>query len=86
MDVRTAVSQAVKVRVRPIYMSTFTSIFGMVPLVFFPGAGSELYRGLGSVVIGGLAMSTIFTLFLIPPLFSLVYSLGAALKRKRQKE
>ena len=49
--------------------------------VFFPGAGSELYRGLGSVVIGGLALSTVFTLFLIPALFSLVYSLGIRMKR-----
>jgi HAE1 family hydrophobic/amphiphilic exporter-1 len=81
MDVNRAIREAVKIRVRPIYMSTTTSIFGMVPLVFFPGAGSELYRGLGSVVIGGLAVSTVFTLFLIPALFSLVYSLESTIKR-----
>lgn len=81
MDVNSAIKEAVKIRIRPIYMSTTTSIFGMVPLVFFPGAGSELYRGLGSVVIGGLAVSTIFTLFLVPTLFSLVYSLGSALRK-----
>ncbi|MBW2169041.1 MAG: efflux RND transporter permease subunit [Deltaproteobacteria bacterium] len=80
MELHTAIKEAVRIRVRPIYMSTTTSIFGMVPLVFFPGAGSELYRGLGSVVIGGLAVSTIFTLFLVPALFSLVYSLGQAIK------
>ena len=40
-----------------------TSALGMLPLVIFPGAGSELYRGLGSVVIGGLLLSTLFTLF-----------------------
>lgn len=44
----------------------------MMPLVLFPGAGSELYRGLGSVVLGGLVLSTVFTLFLVPALFSLV--------------
>jgi HAE1 family hydrophobic/amphiphilic exporter-1 len=49
-----------------------------LPLVLFRGAGSELYRGLGSVVVGGLALSTVFTLFLIPALFSLV--LDARLK------
>jgi HAE1 family hydrophobic/amphiphilic exporter-1 len=76
-----AIREAVRIRVRPIYMSTTTSICGMIPLVFFPGAGSELYRGLGAVVIGGLALSTIFTLFLIPALFSLVYSFGSAMKR-----
>jgi HAE1 family hydrophobic/amphiphilic exporter-1 len=72
MEPRDAVHQAIQKRVRPIFMSTTTSICGMMPLVLFPGAGSELYRGLGSVVIGGLAVSTVFTLFLVPTLFSLV--------------
>jgi HAE1 family hydrophobic/amphiphilic exporter-1 len=53
-------------------MSVSTSVCGMLPLVLFPGAGSELYRGLGSVVVGGLLVSTFFTLFLVPALFSLV--------------
>jgi HAE1 family hydrophobic/amphiphilic exporter-1 len=56
-----AVIESVRTRLRPIYMSASTSIFGMMPLVLFPGPGSELYRGLGSVIIGGLAVSTIFT-------------------------
>ena len=56
---------------RPIFMSVITSVFGMLPLVLFPGAGSELYRGLGSVVIGGLLVSTIFTFFLVPTFLSL---------------
>ncbi len=66
-----AIPESVRTRVRPIFMSSATSIFGMLPLVLFPGAGSELYRGLGSVVIGGLALSTLFTLVLVPALFSL---------------
>lgn len=72
MERREAIREAVRNRIRPIFMSTTTSVFGMLPLVLFRGAGSELYRGLGSVVVGGLALSTIFTLFLIPALFSLV--------------
>jgi HAE1 family hydrophobic/amphiphilic exporter-1 len=72
LDIRQAVQEAVRLRVRPIFMSTFTSVFGMLPLVLFPGAGSELYRGLGSVVLGGLMVSTLFTLFLVPSLLSLV--------------
>jgi HAE1 family hydrophobic/amphiphilic exporter-1 len=68
MPHREAVSEATKSRLRPIYMTAATSIFGMLPLVVWPGTGSELYRGLGSVVLGGLAMSTIFTVFLIPSL------------------
>jgi HAE1 family hydrophobic/amphiphilic exporter-1 len=51
-------------------MSTLTSVFGMLPLVLFPGAGSELYRGLGSVVVGGLSLSAVLTLAIIPPLLS----------------
>ena len=48
-----------------------TSVFGMMPLVVFPGAGSELYRGLGSVVLGGLSLSAILTLAIVPPLLTL---------------
>lgn len=79
MSHRDAIRESVRTRIRPILMSTLTSVFGMLPLVLFPGAGSELYRGLGSVVVGGLAVSTIFTVFLIPPFFSLFLSLQEAL-------
>ncbi|WP_299444295.1 efflux RND transporter permease subunit [uncultured Rhodospira sp.] len=70
-----AIRQATANRVRPIFMSTLTSIMGMSPLVLFPGAGSELYRGLGTVVLGGLAMSALLTLIIIPALMSLVMGL-----------
>jgi HAE1 family hydrophobic/amphiphilic exporter-1 len=53
-------------------MSYFTSVLGMLPLAIGGGTGSELYRGLGATVVGGLAVSTIFTLFLVPTLLSLV--------------
>ena len=68
MNYREAVMESTKTRLRPIYMSASTSIFAMMPLVVAPGPGSELYRGLGSVVLGGLALSTIFTVFVIPSL------------------
>ncbi|MDR0453378.1 MAG: efflux RND transporter permease subunit [Deferribacteraceae bacterium] len=67
-----AISQAVNDRLRPIFMSAATSLFGMLPLVVFPGPGSELYRGLGSVILGGLTVSTVFTIFMIPALLSLL--------------
>ena len=70
-----AISESIRTRIRPIFMTTTTTVFGLSPLVFFPGAGSELYRGLGSVVLGGLLVSTFFTLFLIPTLFSLMIDL-----------
>ena len=78
---REAIREAVRNRMRPIFMSVSTSTLGMLPLVLFPGAGSELYRGLGSVVMGGLLVSTLFTLFLVPALFSLTLDLRAALAR-----
>jgi HAE1 family hydrophobic/amphiphilic exporter-1 len=68
---REALREAVSDRVRPIFMSTLTSVMGMAPLVLFTGPGSEIYRGLGSVVVGGLAVSTVFTLLLVPAVFSL---------------
>ncbi|MGD2107968.1 MAG: efflux RND transporter permease subunit [Phycisphaerae bacterium] len=71
LDTSTAVTRAVQTRTRPIFMSAFTSIFGMAPLVVMPGAGSELYRGLGSVVLGGLLVSTVFTLVVVPAMFTL---------------
>ena len=66
-----AILTATSDRIRPIFMSTLTSLFGMMPLALFPGAGSELYRGLGAVVLGGLAVSAILTLAILPPLLSL---------------
>lgn len=63
-----AVAQAVRLRLRPILMSTLTSIFGMLPLLLIPGAGTELYRGLAAVIVGGMTVSTVFTLLLLPSL------------------
>lgn len=69
---REAVIESTRTRLRPIYMTATTSLFGMLPLVVAPGPGSELYRGLGSVVLGGLALSTVFTIFVIPALLMFV--------------
>ena len=74
MSVDEAIIEATRNRIRPIFMSTLTSLFGLVPLVVFPGAGSELYRGIGTVVFGGLALSTIATLFIVPPMLSICRS------------
>jgi len=63
-----AVEQAILLRLRPIFMSTFTSIFGMLPLLLLPGAGSVIYRGLAAVIVGGMTVSTVFTLLLLPTL------------------
>lgn len=82
LEPREAIRAAVGNRIRPIFMSVSTSVCGMLPLVLFPGAGSELYRGIGSVVVGGLIVSTIFTLILVPALFSLVLDARRTLGRR----
>ena len=65
-----AIAESVRTRFRPIMMSMLTTTFGLFPLVISSGAGSELYRGIGGIVLGGLVTSTIFTLILVPALFS----------------
>ncbi len=76
-----AILESVRTRIRPIFMTAFIGLFGLLPLVISPGAGSELYRGLGSVTLGGLVASTVFTLFLVPVSFSLALDSKAALLR-----
>ena len=71
MDPIPAIEEATRNRIRPIFMSTLTSVMGMLPLIVFPGEGSELYRGLGAVVVGGLSMSAFLTLLTVPPLLRL---------------
>ena len=68
-----AILEAVRSRVRPIFMTTLTTVLGLLPLVLFPGAGSELYRGLGAVLLGGMLFSTIVTLVLVPALLGLCF-------------
>ncbi len=78
-----AVAAAVRVRARPIYMSTLTSIFGMLPLMLVPGVGSQIYRGLATVIIGGMFVSAVFTLILMPAILRLApLSLAQLLGRR----
>lgn len=70
-----AILESVRTRVRPIFMTTATTVLGLCPLVLFPGSGSELYRGLGSVLLGGLLVSTVFTLVFVPTLFRMFMDL-----------
>jgi len=71
LDNTEAVAQAVRMRARPIYMSTLTSIFGMLPLMLIPGVGSQIYRGLATVIVGGMIVSAVFTLILMPSVLRL---------------
>ncbi|XPV76910.1 MAG: efflux RND transporter permease subunit [Desulfovibrio sp.] len=87
MGHKEAVVEATRSRLRPIYMSATTSVFGMLPLAVAPGPGSELYRGLGAVVLGGLAVSTIFTVFMIPALLMFIIGMEkTGAERNRRTE
>ena len=70
-DRRSAVEQAIRRRLRPILMSTLTSLFGMLPLLLIPGPGTEVYQGLAAVIVGGMSVSTLFTLVFLPSLLRL---------------
>ena len=76
-----AVREAVSTRIRPIMMSMITTLFGLAPLVFIPGEGTELYRGVGVVVLSGLLFATLVTLTFLPAL--LVSILQLISKRSR---
>jgi HAE1 family hydrophobic/amphiphilic exporter-1 len=75
MENKEGIIEATSSRLRPIFMSSLTSVFGMLPLVLIPGPGSEFYRGLGSVITGGLALSMLFTILVTPALMYLILSL-----------
>ncbi|MDN3653311.1 efflux RND transporter permease subunit [Thalassotalea ponticola] len=68
LAVKEAVAQALQKRIKPIMMSTATTIFGLAPLVLIPGEGTELYRGVGIIVLSGIFASTILTLTFLPSL------------------
>jgi multidrug efflux pump subunit AcrB len=65
-----SVKDALAVRIRPVLMTTATTLMGLAPLVFLPGAGTELYRGLGAIVLFGLAFSALVTLTFLPCLLA----------------
>jgi Cu/Ag efflux pump CusA len=81
LDPRVAVRGAVDSRLRPVLMSTITTLFGLAPLVFLPGAGTELYRGLGAIVLFGLLFAMIVTLVFLPPLLVTLLELRPLLLR-----
>ncbi|MBI2462137.1 MAG: efflux RND transporter permease subunit [Candidatus Rokubacteria bacterium] len=80
-----AILESVRTRIRPIFITTTTTVLGMLPLVVARGAGSELYRGLGSAVLGGLTLSTLFTLVLIPVVYSLWLDAREALTARARR-
>ncbi len=82
-DATEAVREAVATRIRPILMSMITTLFGLAPLVFLPGAGTELYRGVGAVVLFGLLFATLITLTFLPALLVTVLKLRGDFANRR---
>ncbi|MCB1133424.1 MAG: efflux RND transporter permease subunit, partial [Verrucomicrobiae bacterium] len=72
METVDAVKDAIAARLRPVTMTTSTTLMGLAPLVFLPGAGTELYRGVGAIVLFGLACGSVVTLTFLPALLTLV--------------
>ncbi len=71
LDRRSAVFTALEERTRPIVATSLTTLFGLLPMVAVPGPGAALYRGLATVIAGGMLMNTLFMLVLLPALLRL---------------
>lgn len=78
-----AILDATQTRLSPIYMSMLTSVFALLPLVLFAGDGSEIYRGIGAVLVGGIILSTFVTVLIIPALLMLSSNLGSRKEKDR---
>ncbi len=67
-----AVAEAARIRLRPILMTTIATVAGHMPLVFVTGAGAKARNSIGLVLVGGMTIGTIFTLFIVPSLYVLI--------------
>lgn len=86
MSIISAVVDGGKSRLRPVLMTTLTTILGMVPLAIGTGQGSEMWKSLGVAIIGGMTFSTIITLILIPAFYAIFGSVGVKRQRKKHYE
>ncbi len=85
-ELNQAIVMSGKSRIRPVLMTAFTTILGMVPMVIAAGEGSEMWRPMGIVVIGGLTISTFLTLFIVPVLYGVFSKKGERDKQKAIRE
>ena len=83
MSIRRAVIDGGRSRLRPVVMTTLTTILGMVPMAIGSGQGAEMWRPMGVAVIGGLTFSTILTLLFVPTLYCSFAGRGVRNKRKK---
>jgi HAE1 family hydrophobic/amphiphilic exporter-1 len=82
MKVHDACMEAGRRRLRPILMASFTTILSMTPIAFFPGAGADSIQPIGKTFVGGLTVSTLMTLFVIPVMYSVLNSRRDKVKGK----
>lgn len=82
LSIRKAVINGGESRLRPVVMTTLTTILGMVPMAFGTGQGAEMWRPMGVAVIGGLTLSTILTLLFVPSLYYIFASVGVRRNRR----
>jgi HAE1 family hydrophobic/amphiphilic exporter-1 len=82
LEVREAVIEAGRNRLRPILMTSLTTILGMVPIAFFPGPGADTIQPIGKTFVGGLTVSSLMTIFITPVMYSLLNSRHDKKKRK----
>ncbi len=85
MSIITAVVHGGRSRLRPVLMTTLTTILGMVPLAVGTGQGSEMWKSLGISIIGGMTFSTVITLILVPALYSMMAGFGVRRRRKKHR-
>ena len=83
MSIRRAVINGGHSRLRPVLMTSLTTILGMVPMAIGTGVGSEMWRPMGTAVIGGLAMSTVMTLLFVPTMYTIFALTGIRRNRKK---
>ena len=82
MPLRDAVAFACRVRLRPVLMTSLATIFGLIPMALKLGTGAEAYAPLARAIIGGLTVSVVLTVFLVPAAFLLIYQ-GRNLREER---
>jgi HAE1 family hydrophobic/amphiphilic exporter-1 len=86
LSVKEACVEAGKRRLRPILITTLTTIFGMTPLAFFPGEGARITQPVGLTIVGGLAVCALITLFVTPVLYSLIAARARIRRIDQEKE